>query len=594
MNENSSKLPSAENKSGLSPRQLRPWWLWLLVAVISFVVCCAIALVSGEPTRNSEWLFLALFVSLALTVGLLVILLFVSCLTNGRNLRYLLFAMACVLTVLVLFYAVEDWRGRHAWLKHRTQWEAKGEKFTIDAWAPAAVPDEKNFAMTPLLKPLLDFTRTPSDGVVWRDTNALARFDKISADLEPDRGTNNSKLLLGTLEKGTYANVAACAEFYRGNTNYAQAPESAKPGEVIVIALARFDPEIRELREASVARPYSRFPIDYRYEPPWNILLPHLAKIKGLTRLTQVRALGELEANQPAEAFADMKVGFRLSDSMREEPLLIDHLVRIATLSFDLQTVREGLARHAWTDAQLAELGNYLSTLNMLAEHKRAMEGERALSTSGLDFLRRQGFHGDAMNYLGDSEGSGRSKFLSGLIPGGWYYQNMLTFSRFFQEYTFPSVDEKELRVFPKHTRDGEQALTQMRVTPYSIIARMLLPALQKAIIKTARMQTYVEAAQAACAMERYRLANGRLPERLDELAPRYLERVPSDVMDGKPLRYRVGTDGGCRIYSVGWNEKDDDGQIGLVPGKKTPTVDATQGDWVWQMGGNLALSQAE
>jgi hypothetical protein len=105
-----------------------------------------------------------------------------------------------------------------------------------------------------------------------------------------------------------------------------------------------------------------------------------------------MRALGELEANQPAEAFADLKAGFRLTDSLREEPLLIDHLVRIAALYITLQTLREGLARHAWTDAQLAELGSYLGTINVLAESKRAMQGERACSTSGLDFLRRQGF----------------------------------------------------------------------------------------------------------------------------------------------------------------------------------------------------------
>jgi hypothetical protein len=586
MNENPSNPPDSGKKSWLSPGRIL---LWLLVAVISFIVCCAIALVTGENTRNPEWLILSLAVSLVLTVVLLVGLVFVRWISSWRNFRRALFAIACVFTLIVLFFAVEGWRGRHLWLKHRSGLEAKGEKFTLEALAPPAVPDEKNFAMTPLLKPMLDFAEGPSR-TIWRDTNAMARLEKLSADLSPDRESNN-RLVVGNLEKGTYANLPACAEFYRGNTNYPQALEGAKPAEVILTALAKFDPEIQELREASVSRPDCRFPIAYRYEPPWNILLPHLARIKGLMRLTQVRALGELEANQPAEAFADLKTGFRLSDSIREEPLLIDHLVRVAGLNITLQTVREGLVRHAWTDAQLAELGSYLGTLNVLAEGQRAMRGERACSTSGLDFMRRQGFRAEPMNWM--SERGSRS-LGSRLMPSGWLYRNMLNISRFFEEHTLPTVDETERRVFPDRARDGEQALTQMRTTPYSIFAKMLLPALQKAVIKSARTQTYTDAAQAGCALERYRLASGHFPERLDELVPRYLERIPNDVMDGKPLRYRVGTDGGYRLYSVGWNQKDDEGQIGLVRQKKGSSVDASQGDWVWHMGGNLALSEVE
>jgi hypothetical protein len=139
------------------------------------------------------------------------------------------------------------------------------------------------------------------------------------------------------------------------------------------------------------------------------------------------------------------------------------------------------------------------------------------------------------MNYIGDSDGGSRSGFSSGLMPGGWLYQNMLTISRFFEDFTLPAVDQKERRVFPDRARDGEQALTQMRTTPYSIFAKMLLPALQKAVIKSARMQTYTDAARAGCALERYRLANGNFPERLDELMPRYLEHIPNDVIDGNP-----------------------------------------------------------
>jgi hypothetical protein len=58
----------------------------------------------------------------------------------------------------------------------------------------------------------------------------------------------------------------------------------------------------------------------------------------------------------------------------------------------------------------------------------------------------------------------------------------------------------------------------------------------------------------AACA---FTCANGRLPERLDELVPGYLKAVPPDPFDGKPLRYNPvkGV-----IYSVGLDLQDDGG----------------------------------
>ncbi len=92
-----------------------------------------------------------------------------------------------------------------------------------------------------------------------------------------------------------------------------------------------------------------------------------------------------------------------------------------------------------------------------------------------------------------------------------------------------------------------------------------------------------MDAARIACALERYRLANGKLSDTLDALTPRFIEKIPADVIDGKPLRYRPKPDGGYVIYAVGWNQTDDGGEVALTKGNK-PGVDATRGDWVWQM----------
>ena len=52
-------------------------------------------------------------------------------------------------------------------------------------------------------------------------------------------------------------------------------------------------------------------------------------------------------------------------------------------------------------------------------------------------------------------------------------------------------------------------------------------------------------------AVERYRLANGRWPDDLAALVPRYLDAVPADPFDGQPLRY-TPSKLDATVYSAG------------------------------------------
>jgi hypothetical protein len=90
-----------------------------------------------------------------------------------------------------------------------------------------------------------------------------------------------------------------------------------------------------------------------------------------------------------------------------------------------------------------------------------------------------------------------------------------------------------------------------------------------------------LDQAVVGCAAERFRIANGQYPEKLEALVPRFINKIPTDVINGKPLGYRRSADGQFVLYSVGWNQKDDGGQVVLNKGT-TPRQNADQGDWVW------------
>ena len=111
-------------------------------------------------------------------------------------------------------------------------------------------------------------------------------------------------------------------------------------------------------------------------------------------------------------------------------------------------------------------------------------------------------------------------------------------------------------------------------------MARMTVPALDATVKQFAFAQSSIDLARVGCALERYRLAHGEYPQTLDALTLQFIAEVPHDIINGQPLHYRLRPDGQFILYSVGWNETDDGGQIVLT---KKGMVDREKGDWVWQ-----------
>jgi hypothetical protein len=88
-----------------------------------------------------------------------------------------------------------------------------------------------------------------------------------------------------------------------------------------------------------------------------------------------------------------------------------------------------------------------------------------------------------------------------------------------------------------------------------------------------------------AIALKRYQLKYGAYPDTLSRLVPQFLAAVPNDPVDGKPLRYRLNTDGSFTLYSIGLNRIDDGGNPSLDVSSSGGTsywLSAHALDWVW------------
>ena len=166
------------------------------------------------------------------------------------------------------------------------------------------------------------------------------------------------------------------------------------------------------------------------------------------------------------------------------------------------------------------------------------------------------------------------------LIPSCVIYQNLLTINRNYDEGLSLSDPVSLLKFGTQDVAraNASQNLSIGSFNPYKAIAKLVLPAFG-CITKGVQAQVVADEATTACALERYRLANGRYPDTLDKLVPAYLKIVPRDVAGGGTLQYCLKDDGLFLLYSGGSNGKDDGGKVFLQPNGR---IDPNQGDWVW------------
>jgi hypothetical protein len=566
---------------------------WLLILVAAFLIVFCVGLLAHIANSNGDMARTALILATVVAVGVVLIVSFFRWLFCWRNFKRFLFDVACCITLVALFYAEEDWRGKHDWAKFKHEREAKGERFDATGVIPPSVPDDQNFAMTPAfdaVDKLMDQKWRAehlhpqfgsSNGHMQWDTNLVNPLE-MNIFENSDRPTNGT----GNWQKATVTDLNAWQQYYRTlaawTNEFPVAPQPQTPAQDVLLALSPYDATIEELRQAT-RLPYARFPLSYDMQPPATIWLPHLSGLRQCSQVLQLRALAELQNGQTDQALADVKLMLRLSDSIHTEPFLISHLVSIAIVNIALQPVWEGLARHQWTDAQLVELDAELAKRDFLSDYQAAMRGELMLCEIGnIEFLRRFPEQTPGLMGNGDAAPPLLARILWRSIPNGWFYQNELRCARPMLDYYLPSVGANQHLVRPEDVRRADAALEAeiQHANLFNLAERLFLPALGGAVSKSASGQESMDLARVAIALERYRLAHGTYPELLDALAPQLLKQLPHDIIDGQPLQYRRSSDGQFVLYSVGWNETDDGGVVGLNDGGG---ADIRKGDWVWR-----------
>ncbi len=550
-----------------------------------------------------------------------------------RWIRWLLLLPAMLITLVLVAYTVENWRGEGAWRRARQELIAQGLPDRLVGMAPPLVPEAENLAAAPPFARAFNFKRdprtgdwenyeraqenrgrifriefpgklkAPADGAWWRgeavDLTAWQQYYRTLGTTASNAPASNSVTALKSepipediaLRYGLKSTHPTRAELER--LPLFPVPETAGSAAADVLhALRLVGVDLDTLATESARRPHVRFALDYEREPSAGIVLPHLSRMKALIRVLRLRAVARVAHHESEAALEDIRLALRLAEAPAAEPFIISQLVRVAGWNLALQPVWEGLQTHQWTDAQLARLTELFESADFLAPLKRIYVAEglmfAAEPTPALrEELAEMMASGSGIQPEIGEEARTRIQFLTRHAPRGWFYQNSThSLAAMRQEYAWieswknsPALTNITLSVPPQPT---------VNITPYNFLCTFATPnAYRRSVAKLVRTQTFVHLATVACALERHRLAQGSLPTTLDSLVPRFLKSVPVDLMSGRPLKYRLQPDGTWLLYSFGPDARDDGGTPERAPLSEDLTVaetpEALSGfDWAW------------
>jgi hypothetical protein len=515
---------------------------------------------------------------------------------SRRALRFHGGVVAGVVSLIVLFYVEEGWRGKRAWVALQRELASRGEKLDLASVTPPTVPDDQNLAMAPVMSRLLNYT-TNSSGEVRVGSARSAEAPSLGRLRSSGPGAR--EMPQGSWARQEFTDLAAWQAYYRRpyetsnwsvrsnrfvtkptEPQFPVAAEPQTPARDVLLALSKFDAVLDELARAAAERPLARYPHAYELGYFAQTVTPRT--LHDVVRVLCLRAVARMDEGQINDAFADVELAFRLADSPCSEPWLHSHCsIRHPMLTETLQPVWEGLARHQWTEPQLAALEQYLARLDLLAEQAVALRGEAVMQADLIQHVRRLATgQTRRLNPLHNEPQEAVEKFwvfvLRRFYPVGWLYQDEV-------------LSYRILRPFDVNNRSGEpSAEPSLASIMDPFFVTFLVPRLrmvrEEAATRFPQIQTLVNQALIACALERYRRAHGQFPESLDGLAPQFVAEVPRDVSSGQALRYRRTDDGQFILYAVGADGVDDGGQPIKVEfdWSGSLVMPSGSGDWVW------------
>jgi hypothetical protein len=474
-------------------------------------------------------------------------------LPNRRAVRRFAIATAvfatAVASLVMSYYGYQNWHSKLAWTTFQNSLKQREESLDLSSLLPGPVPDDANFTRSPAFLGLLT-NREPA-----------GLFQRMRGSDLPGSGAQGNAVLM-EWSRQTSSPLSPFVSWTRQPLRSGSGTQRPDDAAAILQGLQSWSGALRELAGAAARLP--AFQISTNRDAR-AVLYPVREQILMLERLHlvfQVRACASLALGRNAEIAEDLVAGLRLARLARQ---LTDarSAVRVqCLLARSLQPLWEGLSQHAWTEPQLAAFQHELTGFNLLADYTNAV---RRVVLAHIEVWRAIPDSSDTDLGLPAGDGGYLHESARRLQPRAWWFESCIQLHNAGQKAIEgvdvaagriqPAVNWSDLNGLPMDSPSTEllQQASWWGVNPAGV----------------AFAQTSVNQAIIACALERFRLANGVYPESLEPLVPALLTRIPHDAVSGRPMIYQPVGESAFILLGVGPNATDD---------RKNNSSD----DWLW------------
>ncbi len=597
-----------------------------LVGILTGVV---IGTIVWELGRTQRPLF---FYLLGVLVIGLVLVMSTATWRHGRRwvlsrgaLRFHAWVVVSLLSLVVLFYNEEGWRGKRAWAALQREAAARGESLDLSSVIPPPVSDDENFACAPGVEALLadrgprpvdsretmkpaafyhgTHYRWPRANWLYQEAADLIAWQKFFRRYPayPASGTNTTAAspplsrfpnrLSGATNQWDKLIARWLITREVPGLRFPARSQPQTPAADVLLALSQFDANLTVLRKA-LERPKVRYPLDYErgaFAP--DAPAYYFMNLSEAVHVLSLRASAKLSLGQTEASLQDVILAFRLSETLRPDRSFSTRSTS-EMLMMCLQPVWEGLTAHRWTQPELAALEKQFASIEPLAGFRHAFRTQTLKTMDLLDQI--QAFLEGRPTRTDMAPDDGSAQFVAELMrwtfPTGWLYQDKVWFYRFYERYADPLSDLGSRPLDPHaQAKDWRWLMDPLAVT---FFVPRAVEVLQTGGPEALFLHTTLQEATVACALERYRQAERQYPEALQALVPTYLPEVPRDMLDrkGASLKYCRADNEGFVVYSVGLNRVDDGGNSSPpdVDGQGIPSLvpRLDRGDWVWRQSG--------
>ena len=321
--------------------------------------------------------------------------------------------------------------------------------------------------------------------------------------------------------------------------------------------LKAYSKGLNQLRRATTME-QCRFVDYWDSEDLVSTLMPQLSNMRTAASLLAADARIRASDGDIAGAIADVNALFAMAEHATREPTMLSALASISIEARSVDTMEAVLAGCAPQSAEPLNLkiAPLFSHVRMV---RAALRGEEAL---GLSILAS----------WGDTDNPN--------IPARYFPAVTIPLRRVFllqddiRGYETAVHEWQRLASMPYHQarEDWKTLPSRLMRKQIGFLTASVLPAVSAYPKKAAEGDAKHRLARLAAAVTAYRIKTGELPDNLDKITPAFIEKIPSDPYDGKPLRMSRNASGGATLYSIGPDVKDNGGEP-LNNGKGTGDI---------------------